>query len=94
MAEVRSGHFGLVLRLGSTDLDVIHLIVGENSQVTGHALEDIWKMVKAKFLIATIRRNDEIFIPQGKSILEPGDDIIIISKYKNKNTLQKLFKTR
>jgi trk system potassium uptake protein len=94
ISMIRGGHFGLVMRVGKTDLDVIHLIIGENSIVEGHTLEEVWKMVKAKFLVGSIKRGDDMFIPSGPTILQSGDDIIIITKHKNRNTMHKLFKAR
>ena len=94
MHEIRRSHFGLILRLGNTDLDVIHLTVGENSKTLDLPIMDVWKMVKAKFLIATIIRDDEIFIPQGKSRIQAGDEMILISKSKNRSVLKRLFKAQ
>jgi len=94
VSMIRGGHFGLVMRVGTTDLDVIHLIIGEKSIVDGHTLGDVWKMVKAKFLVGSIKRGNDMFIPTGPTILKTGDDIIVISKHKNRNTIQKLFKAR
>lgn len=94
MNIIRGGHFGLVMRLGSTDLDVIHLVVGDNSNVDKQILEDIWKMVRAKFLVGSILRGQDMFIPMGKTKILAGDDIIVITKRKNRSVIQKLFKAR
>ncbi len=91
MREIRTHHFGIIQRLGATDLDVIQLEVGEISPASGKSLIEVWKMVKAKFLIALIIRGDDIFIPQGRSLVLSGDTMIIVTKSKNKHTLQKLF---
>ena len=55
--------------------EIIELILKEGSKLTGVKLMNLRNKYKAKFLICVVRRGDEVFIPDGNFVLQPGDKI-------------------
>ncbi len=57
------------------NFEIIELILKEGSALTGIKLMDLRNKYKAKFLICVVRRGDNVYIPDGNFVLEPGDKI-------------------
>ncbi len=91
MEVVRRGQIGSAIRIQDADIEVIRIIAGEKSKVVGQPLQTVWNKVRVESLVGGIIRNDTMIIPDGTTIIEPGDDVIVITHTKNKNAIQKLF---
>jgi trk system potassium uptake protein TrkA len=91
MEVVRRGQIGAATRIRDVDIEIMRIIAGEKSKVVGRPLQDVWKKVKVESLVGGIIRNDTMIIPDGNTVIEPGDDVIVITHTKNKNIIQKLF---
>ncbi len=57
------------------NFELIEMILREGSPMTGVKLMDLRSRFKAKFLICVVRRGDDVYIPDGNFILNPGDKI-------------------
>lgn len=62
----------------SRHLKMLELILPEKSALDGITLKEIRKNRKERFLICTIGRNNEIFIPNGDFVIRSGDKIGLI----------------
>jgi len=91
MEVVRRGQIGSVIRIGEADIEVIRIVAGKRSKVVGKALQDVWKKIRVESLVGGIIRNDTMIIPHGSTVIEPGDDVIVITRSANKQVIQKLF---
>jgi trk system potassium uptake protein TrkA len=91
MEVVRRGQIGSVIRIGAADIEVIRIVAGKRSKVVGKALQDVWKKIRVESLVGGIIRNDTMIIPHGSTVIEPGDDVIVITRSANKQVIQKLF---
>lgn len=68
--------------------EMIELRLKDDSLFDGMTLMEIRKKFDAKFLVCTVQRNDEIFIPGGNFVLKSGDKINFTAE---KNEALKLF---
>lgn len=61
------------------DLEIIEYVLPEDSHLIGKAIKDIVK--PGKFLILLIKQGEEgeYFIPEGNTVLNSGDNLVIIS---------------
>jgi trk system potassium uptake protein TrkA len=91
MEVVRRGQIGAATRIRDVDIEIIRIIAGKKSKVVGRPLQDVWKKVKVESLVGGIIRNDTMIIPDGNTVIEPGDDVIVITHTKNTDVIQKLF---
>ena len=59
--------------------EVVELIIGPDSELNGMILMKMREKFKAKYLVCTVRRNDELTIPFGSFQLKSGDKIGLIA---------------
>ena len=70
--------------------EMIELLLKENSPLDGVSLMDLRRHSKEKFLVCTVIRGDQVYIPQGDFRLKSGDKIGVIASGKE---TQKILKT-
>lgn len=75
---IRRGGVVSVSLLEGAKAEAIELIVPETSRIAGKTLREA-KLPK-ECLICTVVHNNEVFVPNGDTILHPGDAIIIFVK--------------
>ncbi len=59
------------------NFEIIELILKEDSPLDNVRIMDIRKQQKANFLICTVQRDDELYIPDGNFVLKAGDKIAL-----------------
>ena len=72
------------------NMEMLEVVLKENSVFDGVKLCDIYNKFKAKVLVCCVQRGEEAFIPDGEFTLASGDKIGIIASH---SELQKLFKS-
>jgi trk system potassium uptake protein TrkA len=70
--------YGLVHLLDLTEerLEIIELIVGERAQVAGKRVDAV--ILPDGSLIISILRNGIGFVPKADSVIEPGDEVLVV----------------
>jgi Trk K+ transport system NAD-binding subunit len=63
------------------------VIISENSNAVNKALKEI--LLPKEALVSAIKREEEVIIPDGNTLLKTGDQVIIIGK---KNDVEKVVK--
>lgn len=71
------------------DAEAIEFEVAKSNKITGKPLKDIGLPKGA--LIAAIVRKGEVFIPYGRSLLEPGDKVIVFALPRAIASIEKMF---
>lgn len=62
---------------------LIEINVTEDMPIAGMKIRDIPNKFSSQILIGVIVRNDDVIIPEGENIIEPGDSIYVIGKSSN-----------
>lgn len=70
-------------------VEIIEIGVAENSPLAGVRLADFSSRFKAKVLICTVHRGDEVLIPGGDFVIRAGDKINITGALRDVNLLFK-----
>lgn len=65
--------------LAKAKAELVELKIGENSPLHGMKLFEVYDKYKVRLLVCTIQRGEEVFIPDGNSVLKSGDKIFISS---------------
>lgn len=73
----------------SRNFELVEIKLSQNSSLDGITLRDMRDKYKAKYLICTVQREDDVFIPDGNFALKSGDLIGICAV---PSEIQKLFK--
>ena len=74
---IRKGKVISATPLGDEKAEAVEFIALETSDITNTPLQDI-KFPKGT-IIGAIIRNDEVIIPEGKSVILPGDHVILVA---------------
>jgi len=91
MQIISRGHIGSVARLGGADIQALRLIIPDDTDAVGVPLKTIWKKLRRGALIGILIRGDSLIIPDGETVMEPGDHVITIAYTKFLPRIRKLF---
>jgi Trk K+ transport system NAD-binding subunit len=78
-----------LLRLRNTDVEVVEAVVDPRSRVTGAALREV--ELPPESTIAVVIRNGSAFFPNGATVLEPGDEVVALTRGVHEPRLRSLF---
>jgi trk system potassium uptake protein len=89
--EIPHANLVPLLRLRNTDVEVVEAVLDPRSRVTGRALREV--ELPPESTIAVVIRNGSAFFPNGTTILEPGDEVVALTRAAHEPRLRSLFFT-
>ncbi|UCG61468.1 MAG: Trk system potassium transporter TrkA [Candidatus Zixiibacteriota bacterium] len=89
---ISRGHIGAVVRLSDVDIQAVRFNVDADSDVAGTKVRKIATKLKRGSIIGVIVREDKMILPDGETVIEADDHVIVITHQRNVPTLSKLFK--
>jgi trk system potassium uptake protein TrkA len=87
--EIPQANLVPLLRLRDTDVEVVEAVVDSRSQVTGSPLRDV--ELPPESTIAVVIRKGSAFFPNGATVLEPGDEVVALTRGIHEPRLRRLF---
>jgi trk system potassium uptake protein TrkA len=78
----------LLASLAEGQVDAFLVRIGANSQVDGKTLREV--PLTPNWMVAAIRRNDEVWVPQAKDVLQTGDTVLVIGRHGQEDALRAL----
>jgi trk system potassium uptake protein TrkA len=94
LEAINRGQIGRIARIRDLDIEAIRITAAENSPITGRPLQHVRSRIQKGSIIGTVLRGEEMIIPDGSTVIEPGDEMIMITYTKNVPGVRKLFKSR
>ncbi len=94
LEAIHRGHIGRIVRIRNLDIEALRLTADPDSPVTGKPLQHIRSKMQKGSIVGTLLRGDEMIIPDGNTVIESGDKMIVITHSKNAARVRKLFKAR
>jgi len=94
LEAINRGQIGRVVRIRDLDIEAMRISAAENSPITGKPLQHVRSKIQRGSIIGAVLRADDMIIPDGNTIIEPDDQMIVITYTKNVPRLKKLFKSR
>jgi len=91
---ISRGHIGAVVELKHIDVEAVRINVEPESEVAGWKVRRIAKKLKKGSIIGTIVRDDRMILPDGETVVEGNDHLIVITHHKNIAAISKLFKSK
>jgi len=91
---VTRGHIGAVVELSDVDIEAARFNVTEDSIVAGQKVKKLARKLQQGSIIGVIVRDDRMILPDGETVIEAGDHLIIITHDKNLPSVAKLFKPK
>lgn len=87
--QVNAIDYHFITRMTMGDTSIFEFVVPQNDKICNKKLSDIsWPK---DTLVIAISRNQKSIVPNGDSVLEAGDNVVISTKDYNKKHLKKLF---
>ncbi|MFH2034798.1 MAG: Trk system potassium transporter TrkA [Candidatus Zixiibacteriota bacterium] len=94
LEAINRGQIGRIAKISNLDIEAIRITAEEGSPITGRAISQLRNKLQKGTIIGAIFRGEDMLIPDGKTIIEPFDKMILISYTKNIPRIKKQFKTR
>ncbi len=82
------------LQLKTADLEVLRIKVRKESPVAGKSLKALDKTFKKSITVGCLIRDNEVIIPQGDTILNENDEVMVLSRKENIALVNKVFKPK
>lgn len=89
---ISRGQIGAVVKLSDVDIEAARFVVEPNSKIAGMKVRDVGVKIKRGSIIGVIIRDGRMMLPDGDTIIEANDHIIIITRHDNLDTITKFFK--
>jgi trk system potassium uptake protein TrkA len=74
--------------LGRRDVEILEFVVDNKSEVTDMAVKDL---TPKGYLIIAVHKGSELVIPKGDTVIEEGDEVLVLSKSNSVGNVEKLF---
>ena len=87
--EIPQANLVPLLRLRNTDVEVVEAMVDARSRVTGQPLSSVEMPPESS--IAVVIRNGSAFFPNGSTVLQPGDEVVALTRSVHEPRLRSLF---
>lgn len=87
--EIPQANLVPLLRLRNTDVEVVEAVVDSRSRLAGRALSTV--ELPPESTIAVVIRKGAAFFPNGSSVLEPGDEVVALTRGVHEPRLRGLF---
>ena len=87
--EIPHANLVALLRLRNTDVEVVEAVVDPRSPVIGSTLRDV--DLPPESTIAVVIRNGSAIFPNGATVLEPGDEVVALTRGVHEPRLRSLF---
>ncbi|MEW5993914.1 MAG: TrkA C-terminal domain-containing protein, partial [Candidatus Zixiibacteriota bacterium] len=92
LETISRGHIGAVVKLSDVDIEAVRIRVDQDSSAAGSKVKRISRKLQRGSIIGVVVRNENMMLPDGETVIEPDDHLIVITKHKNLPTIFKLFK--
>jgi trk system potassium uptake protein TrkA len=80
------------LRLKTAGIEIIRVRTRKDSPVSGKSLQELDRPFKKSITIGCIIRKSAVIIPQGDTVIEADDEVMVLCSKKNSALVNKLFK--
>jgi len=89
LRQVRAGEVVAVSLLEGAKAEAMEIVVSAKSSIIGRKLKDA--RIPSNMLIGALLRGDELIIPNGYTILQPGDRVVIFTLPSSIKKITKIF---
>lgn len=91
---ISPGYITSVVKFANIDIEAVRFVVEEKSGIAGMKVKDVGAKLKKGTVIGVIIRNNKLILPDGETVIEGGDSLILILYERNLATISKLFKPK
>lgn len=74
--------------LGKSDVEILEFVVDKDSRIAGKEVKEI---SPKGFLVIGVHKRGELVIPTGKTLIEEGDEVLVLAKTNSVAEVERLF---
>lgn len=94
MDLIHRGRILSEIKLRETNLDAIRIVASPNCKACSGPLSKSWRPLAKKAIVGALIRDEELIIPAGDTVIEPGDQALVISRSRSLPAIKKMFRER
>ncbi len=79
LQHVRKGGVVSAIPIRDSEAEVLELVAEERTRGVGKPLHKIWRKFVGGSIVGAIMRDGELIIPDGNSVIQPGDNVIVFA---------------
>lgn len=91
LSYIRKGHVVASASLASDAAEVLEARLSDTSPLIEKAIKDIF--IPKHLILLAVKRNDDVFIPNGSTVLHPGDHVVFLAEQSEIHELEPLLGT-
>lgn len=91
---IARGHIGAAVQLSNIDVEAVRFTVEPESEIAGKPIKQIAQKLKKGSIIGVIVRKGSMILPDGETVVEADDHLIVITYHQSLPSIAKLFKPR
>jgi len=80
MNLIQRGNAQVELQLRNLDIESVELTAEEGSHVTKGPLHTVWQTLRREAIVGAIFRNGQMRIARGGTEVQPGDEVVVVTK--------------
>jgi trk system potassium uptake protein TrkA len=74
--------------LGRSDVEILEFVVNGGSKIAG---QEVRELSPKGFLIIAVHKRGDLVIPSGSTVIEEGDEVLVLAKSESVGEVEKLF---
>jgi len=90
-------HRGRILneiKLKDMDLEAVRVIASPGCRAGSGPLSHSWRPLARKAIVGAVIRDQELIIPTGETVFQPGDQALVITRTRSMPAIKKMFRER
>ncbi len=88
---ISRGQIGAVVKFSDVDIEAIRFTVEATSEIAGRKIKKIAGKLKKGSIIGVIVRGNSLILPDGETVIEADDHVIMITRHRYLKKIEKLF---
>lgn len=94
MDLIHQGRILSEIKLKDMDLEAVRVIASPNCRAGQGPLSRSWRPLARKAIVGAVIRNQELIIPTGDTVIQPGDQALVITRARSMPAIKKMFRER
>ncbi|MEA3489354.1 MAG: Trk system potassium transporter TrkA [Candidatus Omnitrophota bacterium] len=92
--KIQMVSIGAHLKLKTADIEILRIRARKDSPVTGKSLRQLDSLFKKSIIIGCVIRSNSVIIPQGDTVIQENDEVMVFSRKENINLVNRVFKPK
>jgi len=74
------------------DVDILRVTVEKGSKMAGKPLRELTRSLMKSAIVGSICKQDRVIIPSGETVIEPGDEVLVLCHRDNSQYVNNTFR--